>query len=81
MTRKSAFLFGTPLLSLEQNHDLFFHVHSFISELMRFQSTDSMYMLPVGFRFHLLSCCYCCFSAVSGLVLFTAINFVKNDYF
>ena len=30
------FLFGSPLLSLEQNNDLFFHVQSFISELMRF---------------------------------------------
>ena len=32
----SVFLFGSPLLSLEQNNDLFFHVQSFISESMRF---------------------------------------------
>ena len=32
----SVFLFGSPLLSLEQNNDLFFHVHSFVSESMRF---------------------------------------------
>ena len=29
-------LFGSPLLSPEQNNDLFFHVQSFISEPVRF---------------------------------------------
>ena len=32
----SVSLFGSPLLSPEQNNDLFFHVQSFISESMRF---------------------------------------------
>ena len=31
----SVFLFGSPLLSPEQNNDLFFHAQSSISESMR----------------------------------------------
>ena len=47
----SVFLFGLPLLSLEQNNDLFLHVQSFISESMRFLRNTKICTFHVPFFF------------------------------